>query len=62
MTSGFFLSWYLCLVLASGRKRTRHYCKRGLAQMVSFLVVESIYPDLNFRFDVSVIYLYLIIF
>jgi hypothetical protein len=37
------------------------YCKLGLAQMVMFLVVEPIHPGSNFRFDVSVAYLWLII-
>jgi hypothetical protein len=29
--------------------------------MVRFLVVESSHPDLNLRFDVSIVYLWLII-
>jgi hypothetical protein len=30
--------------------------------MVRFFMVELIYPDLNFRFDMCVVYLWLIIF
>jgi hypothetical protein len=36
-------------------------CKLNLAQMIRFFVVESIYPNLNLRFSVSVIYLQIII-
>jgi hypothetical protein len=36
-------------------------CKLDLAQMVMFLVLKSIHLVLNFRFDVSVAYLRLII-
>jgi hypothetical protein len=37
-------------------------CKLRLAQLVRFLMVESIYLSLNLRFDMNVIYLQLIIF
>jgi hypothetical protein len=32
-------------------------CKVGLVQPVRFLVVKLIYSDLNFRFDISVIFM-----
>jgi hypothetical protein len=35
--------------------------KPSLVWMVRFFVVELIYPDLNSRFDICVVYLWLII-
>jgi hypothetical protein len=37
-------------------------CKLSRAQLVRFFMVESIYLDLNLRFDINVTYLQLIIF
>jgi hypothetical protein len=33
------------------------FCRQGLAQLVRFLVVELIHPDLNLRFDTCVVFM-----
>jgi hypothetical protein len=43
------------------KDRINKDCKLGLAQMVRFFVVESVHLGSNFRFNVSVAYLRLII-
>jgi hypothetical protein len=43
------------------KDRINKDCKLGLAQMVRFFVVEPVHLGSNFRFNVSVAYLRLII-
>jgi hypothetical protein len=33
------------------------FCRQGLAQLVRFLVVELIHPDLNLKFDTCVVFM-----
>jgi hypothetical protein len=52
---------FWCQMEKHEKDRINKDCKLGLAQMVRFFVVESAHLSLNFRFNVSVTYLRLII-